>query len=200
MKKLLLGTLILVMVVVFPLPTMAGVSVGINISLPPAIAFIAPPQLIVLPNTNVYAVPNVSVDIFFYNGWWWRPWEGRWYRSRNHNSGWSHYRNVPSFYREIPHGWRNNYRQGRWNGHTWNRQPIPHQQVQQNWRGWERSKHWHKQENWGGRDLHPRANSRQPSPRMQQQQNRHDNQPQYKNGKPQHSQKHNGKYLEHEGK
>ncbi|MGA2527359.1 MAG: hypothetical protein ABSF79_12220, partial [Smithellaceae bacterium] len=63
----------------------------VSIALPPPIVFAAPPELVVIPETNVYAVPDVDVDIFFYSGWWWRPWEGRWYRSRNYNSGWGYY-------------------------------------------------------------------------------------------------------------
>ena len=142
MKKLLLGTILLALVLVFPIPTMAGVDVGISISLPPLIVFAAPPEVVVIPETNVYAVPDLDVDIFFYNGWWWRPWEGRWYRSRNYSSGWGYYRNVPSFYRGIPSGWRNDYRERRWRGHQWNHQRIPHQQLQRNWRNWEKSRHW----------------------------------------------------------
>ena len=116
MKKLLLGTILLALVLVFPIPTMARVDVGISISLPPLIVFGAPPEVVVIPETNVYAVPDLDVDIFFYNGWWWRPWEGRWYRSRNYSSGWGYYRSVPSFYRGIPSGWRNDYRERRWRG------------------------------------------------------------------------------------
>ena len=97
MKKLFLGTLFLALVIVVPVPTMAGVDVNVNIALPPPIVFSAPPELIVLPETYVYVVPDVAADIFFYNGWWWRPWEGRWYRSRNYNSGWAYYQRVPIF-------------------------------------------------------------------------------------------------------
>jgi hypothetical protein len=102
MKRLLLGTILLALVLVFPVSTMARVDVGINISLPPPIVFAAPPEMIVLPETNVYVVPDFDVDIFFYNGWWWRPWDGHWYRSRNYSSGWGYYRTVPSFYIGIP--------------------------------------------------------------------------------------------------
>ena len=146
MKKLLLGTMLLALVLVFPISTMAGVDVNISISLPPPIVFAAPPEVVVIPETYVYVVPDLDVDIFFYNGWWWRPWEGRWYRSRNYNSGWGYYRNVPSFYRGIPSGWRNDYRDHRWRGHQWNYQRIPHQQVQQNWSSWEKNRHWEKQQ------------------------------------------------------
>lgn len=162
MKKLFLGTILLALGFVFPIPTTAKADVGISISLPPII-FSAPPALIVLPETYVYAVPDVDMDIFFYNGWWWRPWEGRWYRSRNYNSGWGHYRSVPSFYRQIPPGWREGYREGRWKGHQWKHERIPHQQVQRNWKGWERNKHWEKQNTWGVQGLKPRTRSQQPS-------------------------------------
>ena len=92
MKKVLLRTILLALVLVFPIPTMAmggRVDVGVRIPLPPPIVFGVPPYVVVIPETNVYAVPDVDVDIF-YGGWWWRPWEGRWYLSRNYNSDWGH--------------------------------------------------------------------------------------------------------------
>lgn len=188
MKKLLFGTILLALVLVFPIPTMAmgRVDVGVSIPLPPPIVFAAPPELIVIPETYVYAVPDVDVDIFFYAGWWWRPWKGRWYRSQNYNSGWGHYQNVPSFYREIPSGWRNDYRERRWRGHQWKYQRIPHQQVQQNWSKWEKSRHWEKQNTWGVRGLKPRTRSQQPSREVQPRQS----QPQLREVKPERSQQH----------
>ena len=147
---------------VLPLPTTAGVDVGISISLPPLIVFAAPPVMVVIPETYVYAVPDVNEDIYFYNGWWWRPWEGRWYRSRHYDSGWTYYQSVPSFYAGIPTSWRNNYRDHRWEGHQWNYQRIPHQQMQQNWNNWEKSRHWEKQQTWGVQGMKPRAQSQHP--------------------------------------
>jgi hypothetical protein len=147
--KYFLGTLLLGTICIFPVSSMAGVNVSVGISLPPLITFSAPPEVIVIPNTYVYAVPDVGVDIFFYNGWWWRPWEGRWYRSRHYNSGWSHYQRVPNFYNKVPTGWRNNYRDRRWDGHQWNYQRIPQRQVQQNWRTWEKNRHWERNNSWG---------------------------------------------------
>ena len=67
MKKLFFGTLLLALVIVVPIPTMARVDVNVSIALPP-IVFAAPPELIVLPDTYVYVVPDYDVDIFFY-GW-----------------------------------------------------------------------------------------------------------------------------------
>ena len=148
MKKLFWGTMLLTFIMLIPIPTMARVNVNVGISLPP-IVFPGPPRLVVIPETNVYAVPDVDADIFFYGGWWWRPWEGKWYRSHNYDSGWGYYQGRPSFYRSVPSSWRNDYRENRWKGHPWNQQRVPHQQVQQNWRTWEKTKHWEKQNRWG---------------------------------------------------
>lgn len=117
MKKIVLGTILWSLSLGLPQLTTAQVNVGINISLPPLIVFAAPPELVVIPETYVYVVPDVEMDIFFYNGWWYRPWEDQWYRSRHYDSGWYHYRKVPSFYREIPSSWRDDYREQRWRGH-----------------------------------------------------------------------------------
>jgi hypothetical protein len=165
MKKLLFRTILLALLFLFPVPTMAGVDVGVSISLPPLIVFSAPPAMVVIPETYVYVVPDTDVEIFFYDGWWWRPWEGRWYRSRHYDSGWGYYQRVPSFYGRIPRSWRNDYREHRWGGRPWNHQPIPHQQVERNWSSWKKNKHWEKQQTWGVQGLKPR--SQQPSKAVQ---------------------------------
>lgn len=185
MKKILLTALPLTMLWLCPLPAMAGMDVDIHILLPPAIVYAEPPELIVLPETYIYAVPDIEADIYFHDGWWWRPWDGHWYRSRSYSSGWSHYQNVPVFARQIPSGWRNEYRERRWKGHKWHIQRLPQRQVQQNWNGWEKNRHWEKQQTWGVRELHMRPQSQQ---RFQEVQSR---QPQPNNRKisPQHPKK-----------
>jgi len=172
MKKLLFGTILLALVIVVPMPTMAGVDVHVSIPLPPLIVFAAPPEVVVLPETYVYVAPDIDVDFYFWNGWWWRPWEGRWYRSRNYSSGWGYYQSVPSFYRGIPSDWRNDYREHRWKGHQWNYQRIPHQQVQRNWSNWEKNRHWEKQNTWGVQGIKPRTHSREVQPQQSQPQHR----------------------------
>jgi hypothetical protein len=153
MKKLSFRTVILALVVVLSIPCLVQPVVARPpvpvFPLPPPIVFAEPPEMIVLPETEVYAVPNVEQDIFFHNGWWWRPWEGRWYRSREYGSGWGFYRGVPSWYGGIPLGWRDNYRNHIWGGHPWNYRGIPHHEFRQNWRGWQRDGHWRNQRNWG---------------------------------------------------
>jgi hypothetical protein len=165
MRKLLFRTVLLALLFLFPVPTMAGVDV--SISLPPLVVFSAPPAMVVIPETYVYVVPDVDVEIFFYDGWWWRPWEGRWYRSRHYDSGWSYYQRVPSFYSRVPSGWRNDYRERRWGGRPWNYQPIPHHQVERNWSGWKKNRHWEKQQTWGVQGLKPRTQSRPSSHAVQ---------------------------------
>ncbi len=109
------------------------------------------------------------------------------------------YQSVPSFYVGIPSGWRNDYRDHRWGGHQWNYQRIPHQQLQQNWSSWEKSRHWEKQQTWGVQGLKPRAQSQKPSravkPQSQVKPQSREAQPQHSQPevKPQHSQPRHGK-------
>jgi hypothetical protein len=156
MKKLVFEIILFVSVMILPLPAMAQVSVQASVPLPPPIIFPAPPHVVVLPETYVYAVPDVQEDIFFYNGWWWRPWQGRWYRSRYYDRGWGHYNRVPAFYSNIHQGWRDDYRNHRWRGHQWDHRPIGHQDLNRNWNGWQRDKHWEKQDRWNVQGLQAR--------------------------------------------
>ena len=183
--------------------------VNVRIALPPPIVFAAPPEVIVLPGTYVYVVPDLQVDIFFYEGWWWRTWEGRWYRSRDYGSGWGYYRSEPTFYRQIPSDWRNYYRERRWHGNEWNYRRIPHQQVQRNWQDWEKNRYWEKQQSWGVRNFQekqgrPQVKEVGPKPQPQYREAGPKRQPQYREAapqsqkmvKPQHQQSQKG----HQGK
>ncbi len=149
-KKILLGSILLALAWTAPVPTLAEVGISIGISLPPPIVFQAPPEVIVVPDAyGVYVVPDVEVDLFFWNGWWWRPWEGRWYRSRYYDRGWAYYRQVPRFYYDVDPGWRGYYRGHDWHGHRWDYERIPNRRLQQNWRGWNNNRYWERQRSWG---------------------------------------------------
>lgn len=161
MKKLIFTAILPALLIIIPPPVRAEVNVHIGIPLPPAIVFPAPPALVVIPETNVYVAPDRREDIFFHKGWWWRPWDGRWYRSRSYNASWMPYRSVPSFYSRIPPTWRDDYRGHRWKGHSWNYQHIPQREVQDNWRGWERNRHWENQNYWGVQGLKSRPQFRE---------------------------------------
>jgi hypothetical protein len=143
MKKLILKVFLILMVFI-PVSAMAGVSVHVSLPLPPPIIFPAPPEVEVVPGMDVYTVPDVQEEIFFSGGWWWRPWEGRWYRSRYYDRGWGYYRGVPSFHRHFYAGWRDDYRNHRWRGQPWQYQRVPHHDLNRNWRNWQRTKHWHR--------------------------------------------------------
>jgi len=154
MKKIFFKILLFTCAVLMPVSATAGVSVHVDIPFPPPIIFPVPPLPVVIPETNVYVVPDIQEDIFFYGGWWWRPWEGRWYRSRHYDKGWIYYRGVPSFHRHVPPGWRESYRERQWKGHPWEQYRVHHKDLQRNWRGWEKNKHWEKKNYWGVKELY----------------------------------------------
>jgi hypothetical protein len=172
MKKLLFGSILLGLLSVYPVTTLAevNVSVGISVPLPPLIVFEAPPTVVVLPETNsVYVVPYIEADLFFWNGWWWRPWQGRWYRSHYYNRGWGYYNRVPSFYYDVEPNWRVHYRDHNWNGHRWQYEQIPHQRLQQNWKGWQSNRYWEKKKTWDVQDYQPRPQQQKQELRQQRQ-------------------------------
>lgn len=159
MKRQILGAILLAMTFVVPVPALAGVdvSIGIGINLPPPIVFGSPPSVVVMPDTDyVYVVPDIDVDLFFWDGWWWRPWEGRWYRSHYYNRGWAYYNYVPGFYFDVDPGWRGYYRSHNWYGHQWHYERIPQQRLQQNWRTWKNDRYWERQRTWGVQNYRPR--------------------------------------------
>ena len=164
MKKLLLTALLFVAITLLPLITMAAVDVRVRVPLPPPIPFVAPPPLVVLPGTDIYAVPDVGEDIFFRGGWWWRRWDGRWYRSRYHDRGWAFFPGRPEWYGRVPHDWRDNYRNHVWEGHPWHYRPIPHRDLDRHWRE-ERWRHDRVWDHPGGPDRGPRDRDRGPRDR-----------------------------------
>jgi hypothetical protein len=159
MKKLLSVVILLASAIVDPVPATAevNVNIGIGIPLPPAIVFHTAPDVVVLPDTDsVYVAPDLEVDLFFWNGWWWRPWEGRWYRSRYYNRGWAYYSRVPAFYFDVDPGWRRYYRDHDWYGHRWNYERIPNRRLQRHWRTWHSDRHWERRGTWGVQGYQPR--------------------------------------------
>lgn len=166
MKKLFFKIMFLLLVIVLPASVLAEVDIHVSFPLPPLILFPAPPAMVVIPDTYVYVVPDVEEEIFFYNGWWWRPWQGRWYRSHYYDRGWGHYDGAPSFYVSVPPGWRDDYRHRRWKGYQWEQRRIPHRDVERNWNSWEKDRHWEKQNHWGVRGL-DRRQQQQPQQRQE---------------------------------
>jgi hypothetical protein len=170
LKRLLFGTMLLALAIVVPIPTMAAVDINVTISLPPPIVFQGPPDVIAMPDANdVYVAPDVNVDLFFWNGWWWRLWDGRWYRAHYYDQGWGYYKTVPSFYFDVDPGWRGYYRDHNWYGHRWNYERIPTQRLQQNWKSWHTNQYWEKQGTWGVQNYQPRPQQQRQALRQQRQ-------------------------------
>jgi len=142
MKKSSLVLLsIVVIFVAFSLFPQAGsaevnVNVGINVPLP-AFVFHAPPPVVVIPGTYAYVVPDVDIDIVFFQGYWYRPYRDHWYRSASYNGPWRVHDRVPGELHSLPPDYRHVPP-----GH----QRIPYGQLKKNWRGWEKEKHWDKHE------------------------------------------------------
>jgi hypothetical protein len=116
----------------------AEINVNIGIGVPlPTVVIPAPPPVVVIPTTYVYFVPHVSVDIFFYHGYWYRPHHGHYYRATSYNGPWvvlapkavpGAIMHVPSDFRQVP-----------------TRQKcISHAELKKNWHRWEKEKHWDK--------------------------------------------------------
>jgi hypothetical protein len=155
MKKAILGALLTAFIVV-PVSVSAQVSISVSIGLPPPITFTAPPEVIVLPDTDdVYVVPGIDVDLFFWDGWWWRLWDGHWYRSHHYDRGWTYYRNIPRFYYDVDPSWRVYYRDRDWRGHPWHYERIPDRRLENQWRSWQSNGYWQHQRTWGVEGYHP---------------------------------------------
>lgn len=143
---------------IMPVKSNAEVSVSIGINSPPPPVYVvpappppvpvyavpAPPEVVVIPGSYVYYVPNIGVDILFYHGSWYRPHGGNWYRARSYNGPWVHVvpRRVPRALVSLPHDYRHRHPPGR--------PHIPYGQLKKNWAKWERDKHWDRHDNRGG--------------------------------------------------
>lgn len=118
----------------------AGVSISINIGLP-AFVLPAPPPVVVIPGTYVYVVPDIDVTFLFYHGYWYRPYEGRWYMASSYNGPWAYIElsrvprvlvDLPPSYWRVPPG----------------RHRIPYAELRENWGRWERERHWDRDKEW----------------------------------------------------
>ncbi len=142
MKKvahsLLIVVFLLIACVLFlPQKSLAGVHVNVGINLP-VFTFAAPPPMLVIPGTYAYYVPDANVDIFFYQGYWYRPYEGRWFRARGYNGPWGHIvsSSVPRVVVDLPPDYRHHAHPGY--------ERIPYGQFKKNWRRWDHERYWDK--------------------------------------------------------
>jgi len=154
-KLMLLGITVL-WLSLLAIPAGAQVKIELGIKLPPPIVFSAPPQVVVLPGTYVYVAPDTEEDIFFFDGYWWRPWQGHWYRSQHYDRGWGYYSREPTFYRDVHEDWRHEYHEHRWGGQPWHAERMPHQRAEKNWNIWKKDKYFERHQSWGVQGYKPR--------------------------------------------
>jgi hypothetical protein len=102
-------------------------------SMPPAVEFARPVELLPIAGRYAYFVPGIDVDIFFYRGSWYRPYEGGWFRSDRYDGRWERIHDAPSALIDLPSDYRK--RSGRFN-------PLPYREVGTNWERWEHEKRW----------------------------------------------------------
>ena len=188
LKRLLFAVMFLASVMIASLPAMAQVDIDVGAGSPvtseyldaPSVTseqldapdvtseYLEAPDVIPLPETdNVYVVPDLDIDVFFWNGWWWRPWQGGWYRSRYYSSGWGHYGAIPTFYYDVDPGWRGYYRDRNWYGNPWHYERIDYRHLHLNWKQWHDDQHWERQRMWGVQGYQPRPQQQRQELRQQ---------------------------------
>jgi hypothetical protein len=139
MKKFLFLTFGLVAVLlIFSMiaPPTGKAEVNVNITIPlPGLVIPGPPGLIVVPGAYVYYPPEVGVEIFFYQGYWYRPHGGGWYIASGYNGPWRSVgpRRVPGPLLNLPPGYRRL---------SPRHERMPYRVVEKNWRTWENERRW----------------------------------------------------------
>ncbi len=114
----------------------AQLRIGIGIDVPlPHVVLRTPPALVVIPGTYAYYAPDAGMEIFFYHGYWYRSNHGHWYRARGYNGPWRNIRHagVPHAFRNLPPDFRRRVR---------HHERIRYADFHNNWRTWEKEKHW----------------------------------------------------------
>ena len=69
-------------------PAGADVSVNVDIGPPPGI-FAAPPRVVMVPQTQVYYVPDTSYNVFVYGGRYYSFHNGAWFLAASHGGPWT---------------------------------------------------------------------------------------------------------------
>lgn len=118
----------------FAAGSFAGAEVNIRLPLP-RLFLPAPPPLILIPGTYVYAVPDADADIVFYQGAWYRPHGGLWYIANGYNGPWRALgaERVPRVLIGLPPDFRRVHS---------SRERMPYGHVEKNWKTWEHERHW----------------------------------------------------------
>ena len=125
----MLGLIVLLGVLfVFGGTKKASAEVQVNINLgPPPIVVAEPPEVVLIPDSWVYFVPQPDIDVFYYNGYWWSPRGNQWYWAKTYNGPWKTIsrRYVPAPVYRVPNDYRVRYEK---------QQRIPYGQWKKQWK------------------------------------------------------------------
>jgi hypothetical protein len=80
----------LVLLVGTPTPTLAQVSVNINIGAPPPVIVRSPPTMLLLPEPGFYVAVGVPYDIYFISGRYYYLHEDNWFWAPGYGGPWVH--------------------------------------------------------------------------------------------------------------
>jgi hypothetical protein len=114
-RLLCLGLLVAGALGLIPAPGPAQINVGITIGTPPPppIVIPAPPQLVVIPQTQVFYAPALPYNYFLYGKKYYVSHEGAWFVAPSHQGPWSFVAvervpkpllRVPPAYYKVPPG------------------------------------------------------------------------------------------------
>ena len=111
--------------------TAADVKIQLGLGVPPLV-LTAPPQLVVVPGTPVYYAPDVSANLFFYNGRYYTVANGVWSMAPDYTGPWAVIQigqvpapvaAVPVEYYKIPPGQLKKHGPPPWAGQGHGKQP-----------------------------------------------------------------------------
>ena len=146
MEWIVAGSLCLALVA-FPGISRAGVGIEIGIppvnvaiGVPPPLVIGAPPEVEVVPGTYVYFAPDVGVDLFFYDGLWYRDYQGRWFSCASYDGPWVFVASPPGVLVGLPPNFRVLAAAG---------PRIAYRDLRANWRTWHSGNYWAKRAFWG---------------------------------------------------
>ncbi len=106
------GISVMVFLFSMAVPLQSGAEVSVHISIPlPGLVFPAPPPMVAVPGTYVYYPADANAEIFFYNGYWYRPYRGQWFIALGYNGPWGFIaaERVPYTLYRIPSDYRHPY-------------------------------------------------------------------------------------------
>ena len=107
-------------------PAFAGMDVSVNIGMP-AVVVAEPPEMILVPDSQIYYAPTVEAELFFYRGNWYTRSGNRWYRGRSYKGPWvvAPRRSVPGVFGRLPGNYRTVHVRG---------ERVPHGHLKNHWK------------------------------------------------------------------